>query len=72
MIGKALTPNQFCQAAMPPADSRGFIQQNFQPDSIRPDAAALKAGFEDETPQLAFGTSTPHQSPEDSACDERV
>jgi hypothetical protein len=55
---------------MMPANSRGFMQSNFKPDSLRPDAGALKAGFGEEAPQLAFGISTPHQAPKDSACDE--
>jgi hypothetical protein len=57
---------------MMPANSRGFMQSNFKPDSVCADAGGLKAGYGDETPQLAFGISTPQQSPEDSACDERV
>jgi hypothetical protein len=48
------------------------MQRSSKSDSVRPDAGALKAGFGDETPQLAFGISAPHQAPEDSACNERV
>jgi hypothetical protein len=41
-------------------------------ESFRPDAGDLKAGFEDESPQIAFGISASLQAPEDPAVDERV
>jgi hypothetical protein len=45
---------------------------SFKSDSVCPAAGALIASFEDETLQLAFVISAPHQAPKDSACDERV
>jgi hypothetical protein len=54
------------------ANSRGFMQSKFKPDSVRTDAGALKAGFGDEIPLLVFGISTSHRVREDSACDKRV
>src|SRR5271156_353989 len=44
MIGKARTPNQFCQATTMPAKSRGFMQSNFKHDSVRPEAQCAGEG----------------------------
>jgi hypothetical protein len=72
MIGKAITPNERRGPTRTHTNLRGFVQPSFKSDSLRPAAGALKAGFGDEPPQLAFGKCASHQATEDSACEERA